>query len=257
MSDDRTTPVSGRPVGKPRPGLPVVPGYELIKELGRGGTGVVYRATDLALGREVAIKLLHEQYATDSEVARRFTHEAQITARLQHPGIPPVHALGTLPDGRPYMPPEQAAGTITVVDERSDVLGLGAVLAVILTGQPSFAAESPEAARAKSARGDLAACLARLNACDAEGELVALCRRCLSASPADHPADAREVAHAVAACPQSQTRICPCASGVSLGRAAGVDAVSPHQSRSEPTTARVCVLGRATGVILSLIKTGR
>lgn len=103
MPDDKTTPGSGRPPADARPGLPKVPGYDVIKELGRGGTAVVYRATDLALNREVAIKVLHEQFDPDSDAARRFTHEARITARLQHPGIPPIHALGTLTDGRPFI----------------------------------------------------------------------------------------------------------------------------------------------------------
>ena len=45
----------------------------------------------------------HRVYVTDSEVARRFRDEAKVTGRLQHPGIPPVHDLGTLPDGRPFL----------------------------------------------------------------------------------------------------------------------------------------------------------
>src|SRR5262245_55080742 len=73
--------------------------YALGEEIARGGMGVVYRATDTALGREVAVKVLHERFAPDSGVARRFADEARIAAQLQHPGIPPVHDLGTLPDG--------------------------------------------------------------------------------------------------------------------------------------------------------------
>jgi serine/threonine-protein kinase len=78
-------------------------GYELLAEVGRGGMGIVYRARDLALGREVAIKVLSEQYAPDSDAAARFLDEVRITARLQHPAIPPVHDLGRLPDGRPFL----------------------------------------------------------------------------------------------------------------------------------------------------------
>jgi tetratricopeptide (TPR) repeat protein len=65
--------------------------------------GVVYRAIDTFLGREIAIKVLHEQYAPGSAVARRFLDEAHIAGHLQHPGVPPVHDLGTLPDGRPFL----------------------------------------------------------------------------------------------------------------------------------------------------------
>src|SRR2546421_202173 len=78
-------------------------GYELLSEIGRGGMGVVYRARDLALGREIAVKLLLECFMSDAAVVRRFMEEAQITGQLQHPGIPPVHQTGTTPGGRPFL----------------------------------------------------------------------------------------------------------------------------------------------------------
>ena len=78
-------------------------GYDLLDEVGRGGMGVVYRARDLALDREVAVKVLQNQYAPDSSTARRFVDEARITGQLQHPGIPAVYQVGTLVDGRPFL----------------------------------------------------------------------------------------------------------------------------------------------------------
>ena len=85
-------------------GTPVPPpGYELHSLIGSGGMGAVYRARHLSLARDVAIKLLLSRYAPGSVTAWRFLEEARITARLQHPGIPPVHEVGTLPDGRPYL----------------------------------------------------------------------------------------------------------------------------------------------------------
>lgn len=77
--------------------------YLLGEEIARGGMGVVCRATDTLLDREVAVKLLHEKYATRSAAVRRFLSEARIAGRLQHPAIPPVHDMGTLPDGRPFL----------------------------------------------------------------------------------------------------------------------------------------------------------
>jgi serine/threonine protein kinase len=291
--------------------------YRLLEELAQGGMGVVWRAADDVLGREVAVKLLHERFGADSSVAHRFADEARIAAQLQHPGIPPVHDLGSLPDGRPFlamklikgntldvllaarpdpahdrgryvavfeqvcqavayahshdvihrdlkpanvmvgafgevqvmdwglakvlvsrdhqrpqddpqattaatyvrslreddglrtqagsvlgtpafMAPEQAAGASSKVDARSDVFGLGAILAVVLTGKPPFVAASAETTRLRAAQGKLQECFARLDGCGAEADLVELCKRCLAAEPAERPADAGEVASAVA-----------------------------------------------------------
>ncbi|MCS6976399.1 MAG: serine/threonine-protein kinase, partial [Gemmatales bacterium] len=79
---------------------PCIPDYLLLDEIGRGGMGIVYRARDLRLERYVAIKILN----TGREAAaERFRAEAKITGQLQHPGIPAVHELGELPDGRPFL----------------------------------------------------------------------------------------------------------------------------------------------------------
>jgi hypothetical protein len=103
--------------------------------------------------------------------------------------------LGTLC----YMPPEQAAGEVARIGPPSDVFGLGAILAVILTGQPPYDGADTETIRVMALRGDLAACRARLDACAAEPELVALCKRCLAFDPADRPPPAGAVADEVAA----------------------------------------------------------
>jgi serine/threonine protein kinase len=83
--------------------VPAPPGYELFEEIGRGGMGVVYRARDTRLNRDVAVKLLQDRFAAGSTAARRFVDEAQITGQLQHPGVPPLHELGALSDGRPFL----------------------------------------------------------------------------------------------------------------------------------------------------------
>jgi tetratricopeptide (TPR) repeat protein len=79
------------------------PGYELSERVGEGGMGVVHRARDTRLQRDVAVKILRAQFATDGPAAHRFLGEARVTAQLQHPGVPPVHQVGALPDGRPFL----------------------------------------------------------------------------------------------------------------------------------------------------------
>ena len=75
--------------------------YTSVKELARGGMGTVYLAEDRELNRLVAIKVLNTPEITD-DLRNRMVREAQIIARLEHPGIVPVHDVGALPDGRVF-----------------------------------------------------------------------------------------------------------------------------------------------------------
>jgi hypothetical protein len=97
-----------------------------------------------------------------------------------------------------YMAPEQARGDAGL-DARADVFGLGAVLCRILTGQPPFVADTPEATWQMAARGKLGECFVRLDGCGADAELIQLAKRCLATERADRPADGAAVAVAVAA----------------------------------------------------------
>src|SRR6516225_6947311 len=101
---------------------PSPPGYELREEIGRGGMGAVYRALDVALGRDVAVKLLSDRFAPDSPFAQRFLSEARITGQLQHPGIPAVHQVGTWTDGRPFLAMKLIKGNTleALLKERAD-----------------------------------------------------------------------------------------------------------------------------------------
>jgi hypothetical protein len=85
--------------------------YEILAELGRGGMGIVYLARDTALDREVALKIVDRGAAgTRSDSPDALVHEARILARLEHPGIVPVHDFGELPDGRVYYAMKRVRG---------------------------------------------------------------------------------------------------------------------------------------------------
>lgn len=75
--------------------------YTALEELGQGGMGTVFRARDALLGRDVALKVLRSADAPP-DFAERLAREAGVLARLEHPGIVPVHDRGVLADGRAW-----------------------------------------------------------------------------------------------------------------------------------------------------------
>jgi tetratricopeptide (TPR) repeat protein len=342
---------------------PATQRYTLGDEIARGGMGIIYRATDAVLGREVAVKVLQEKYGPESGVGLRFAGEARITGQLQHPSIPPVHDLGTLADGRPFLamklirgstleaileertdpsadrgrllaifeavcqavgyahahhvihrdlkpsnvmvgafgevqvmdwglakvlgeetpatvdalaaeqtrawtqlsgtpgtgshtqagslvgtpafiPPEQAIGQVERVNESSDVFGLGALLAVILTGKPPYVGATFESVRVQAVRGKLDDCFARLDASGAEPELVALCKKCLAFEPADRPADAGAVARAVAGLR---------AAADERARRAELERATAAARSAERRKRRRLVIGAAAGLVVAAV----
>ena len=84
--------------------------YRLVGEIGRGGMSTVFLADDETLGRRVAIKVLDVPDGT-GDLAARLRREARVLARLEHPGIAPVHDVGSLPDGRVFYAMRFVEGT--------------------------------------------------------------------------------------------------------------------------------------------------
>jgi serine/threonine protein kinase len=95
-------------------------GYVLLDKLGAGGMGGVFRVEDTALGRQVALKVIGI-VDFSGEFSARLLREAKIIAQLEHPGIVPVHDVGTLPDGRVFYTMKLVQGRR--LDQRRDELG--------------------------------------------------------------------------------------------------------------------------------------
>lgn len=108
--------------------------FERIRNHAQGGLGVVSVAMDRELGREVALKEIHDRYADHPESRRRFFKEAQITGNLEHPGIVPIYGLGSDAVGRPYYAMRFIEGQ--TLKEAVDALCNGK------EGHPSLAADS-------------------------------------------------------------------------------------------------------------------
>jgi tRNA A-37 threonylcarbamoyl transferase component Bud32 len=93
----------------PPPGTPALAGFEDVRELGRGGMGVVYAATHAVMGRRVAVKLIHPEYAASAAAVERFRREARAVARLTHPNLVTAYDAGQDGD-RPFLVMEYLDG---------------------------------------------------------------------------------------------------------------------------------------------------
>jgi eukaryotic-like serine/threonine-protein kinase len=125
--------------------------YRIERLLGRGGMGVVYLAHELALDRDVAIKVLPPERASVPEVRERFKREARTAARLNHPNIVPLHTFGEV-SGLLYFVMGYVAGESLAallkregaldVDAASRLLGALCDASTTRTGRASFTATS-------------------------------------------------------------------------------------------------------------------
>ena len=87
-----------------------IDGYTIEGVIGGGSFGTVYRARQTRLDRVVAIKVPTYEIASDPVMSKRFAREAKAAAAIHHPGVVSIYAVGTLPDGRPYLAMEYVAG---------------------------------------------------------------------------------------------------------------------------------------------------
>jgi serine/threonine protein kinase len=83
--------------------------YHVLERIGRGGMGTVYRARDTRLGRDVAIKVINAEIASDADRIERFQREATIVAALNHPGVVVIHDTGQ-ENGTSYLVTEFVEG---------------------------------------------------------------------------------------------------------------------------------------------------
>jgi serine/threonine protein kinase len=117
--------------------------YEIVERIGQGGMGTIYRAHDRELGRDVAFKVIRLPEASP-DVAARMVREARTLAQLEHPGIVPVHDVGTLADGRAFyamklvrgapldaLPPSPLAERLAIVERICEAVAFAHAHSVI------------------------------------------------------------------------------------------------------------------------------
>ncbi len=118
---DPTLELTGRPLR----------GYRLIEQVGAGSFGTVFRALQPDVGREVAVKVVHDRLASDPEFIHRFEKEAQLVARLEHPHIVPLYDYWRDPGGAYLVMRYVRGGNLKQVLERRGALGADAAARLV------------------------------------------------------------------------------------------------------------------------------
>ena len=130
----------------------------------------------------------------DAQAGKPEQQETVIATARSGSDAPGLSHAGSIMGTPSYMAPEQARGEIDLIDDRADVFALGSILAKILTGEPAFTGRTSGEIQRTAALGDTADALARLEACGADAELIALAKDCLAREREDRPRDASAVA---------------------------------------------------------------
>ncbi len=144
--------------------------WGLAKVLKVGGLADEKRARDTKLGHS-----LIQTVRSDSN-----SPQASVGTKKSIGSAAAETQAGSVMGTPAYMPPEQALGEVDRLDERCDVFGLGAILCEILTGTPPYVADDTQELFRQAARGKLDECNARLDACDADRQLIELAKQCLA-----------------------------------------------------------------------------
>ena len=125
--------------------------YRIVEELGGGGMGVVYKATDLRLNRFVALKFLAKELTRDREANQRFRQEAQSASALDHPNICTIHEIDETPSGELFLTMAYYEGeTLKDRIERGPLAAADALDIAIQTAQGSRAPISRTSSTATS-----------------------------------------------------------------------------------------------------------
>jgi serine/threonine-protein kinase len=144
-------------------------------------------------------KVLPHGGAIEDGTAGRLSQAETLIATARSGSAVDLSMAGSVMGTPSYMAPEQARGEVGAIDQHADVFALGSILCEILSGRPAYTGHTSGDIVRKASAADLSEALARLDACGAARELVALTRVCLAIAPEDRPHDASVVADRLAA----------------------------------------------------------